>query len=421
MNKSFLTVLLILIFPLLIHSQNRGEVGRYGSKFIWVGTGETFIPNYIMFDVLPRFINPDGPTSFQESVAQTGNYSDLRFITEENLNRFIDEFMLRHGFNGIHVPVFGQWFHIGDNFVTEKDTVPDPETFEKLALLINRVYEAGGSTYIWLWGDHQRKWTSKSTRDGIMGKQEKLVLDMIAEKLGPLNGWYMGYGFDLWEWVNEQELKAWHEYMWAKPGWNKLIGARGKGGENQIYEGMDFSSYEIIKPWSWYDDLVRAKNLRPLKPVMSGDRYRIRRYPPSNWREKDYNEEETRRGLWHHAMAGGIAAIWGNLDSSGVYSNRKELKCFSIFWNDHKRFRRDMVIDNSLTNGYCLRESDKYFVYYKEETDKLEYSFSGKPKKVVVVDTKNKYHETILGVKGAGSYVFTAPYISDWAIAVEEM
>ena len=135
--------------------------------------------------------------------------------------------------------------------------------------------------------------------------------------------------------------------------------------------------------------------------------------------EKDYNEEETRRGLWHHTMAGGIGAIWGNLDSTGIYANKDELKCFSVFWNDHKRFRKDMVIDNSLTNGYCLKEGDKYYVFYKEDTNELTYSFSGKSKKVVAVDTKKEYHEIDLGVKKAGSYTFPAPYLSDWAIAVE--
>ncbi len=402
-------------------SKDRGEVGTYKNKFIWTGTGQAFVPNYIMLDALTRNIRPADGEVFQELdfPFQTGNYSDLRFITEENLDIFIDEFLHGHGFNGVHVPVYGQWFHIGDNLVTENDTVPDPETFEKLSMIIKKVYEAGGSTYLWVWGDHARKWTSESTKDGIMGKQEKLLMDMIADKLGPLNGWFMGYGFDLWEWVTGQELKEWHDYMWSKPEWNKLLGARAHKNElNQIYEGLDFSDYEFHKPW--YDELVAMINARPVKPSLSGDRYRIRRNPPSRWPEKDYNEEETRRGLWHHSMAGGIGAIWGNLDSPGIYSNKYELKCFSVFWNDNNRFRKDMIIDNSLTNGYCLRESDNYYVFYKENTNEIEYEFSGKSKKVIAVDTKKKYHEISLGLKKSGDYIFQAPYTSDWAIAVED-
>jgi hypothetical protein len=401
-------------------TSDRGEIGVYKNKFIWTGTGQAFVPNYIMIDALTRNIRPDEAMAFSELnfPFQTGNYSDLRFITEENLDQFIQEFMHGHGFNGVHVPVYGQWFHIGENLVTVDDTVTDPETFEKLAMIINKVYDAGGSTYLWVWGDHDRRWTPKSTKGGIMGEQEKRVMDMIAEKLGPLNGWMMGYGFDLWEWVSGEELKKWHDYMWAKPGWNKLLGARAdKNKLNQIYEGLDFSDYEWHKPW--YDELVAMVDARPNKPSLSGDRYRIRNNPPSRWPEKDYNEEETRRGLWHHIMAGGVGAIWGNMDGTGVYSNKDQLKCFSVFWNDRNRFKKDMEPDNSRTDGYCLREGDKYYVFYKEDTDKLMYGFDGRTKKVVAVDTKKPYQEIDLGRMKPGDHVFNAPHVSDWAIAVE--
>ena len=402
-------------------SIERGEVGIYKDKFIWTGTGEAFVPNFIMMEALTRNLRPAESEAFKELnfPFKTGNYTDLRFVTEKNLNEFIDEFIYGHGFNGVHVPVFGQWFHIGDNDVTINDSVPDPETFEKLALIIRKVYEAGGSTYIWIWGDHQRKWTSKSTKDGIMGREEKLVMDMIAEKLGPLNGWFMGYGFDLHEWVTGAEIQEWHSYMWSKPGWNKLLGAR-DGHVNkltQFYEGLDFSSYEFHKPW--YDELIKMINKRPSKPSFSGDRYRIRRSPPSRWPDKDYSEEETRRGLWHHTMAGGVGAIWGNLDGNGIYANKDELKCFSVFWNDNKRFRKNMVTDNSQTDGYCLRESDQYYVFYKEDTNVVKYTFSGKRKNVIAVDTRKAYQEISLGKKSSGEYVFRAPYPSDWALAVE--
>ncbi|MDD2248063.1 MAG: hypothetical protein PHC39_13505 [Proteiniphilum sp.] len=353
-------------------SHERGNVGTWKNKFIWTGTGEVFVPNFIMIDAIFRNIETEKPEKNQEY--------DFSLIDEKDVDKFIEEFMHGHGFNGVHLPVFGQWFHIGDNIVTEKDSIPDPKTFDKIAMIIEKVYEAGGATYLWVWGDHQRRWTSKSTKGGIMGKQEKAVMDMIAEKLGPLNGWFMGYGFDLWEWVSEENLKQWHDYMWAKPGWNHLLGARASQNEfSQIYEGLDFSDYEYHKPW--YDELVAMINTRPEKPSLSGDRYRIRRYPPSPWPKKDYNEEETRRGLWHHTMAGGIGAIWGNMDSFGIYSNKEELKCFSIFWNDNKRFKKDVVIDSSITDGYCLRSSDKVYVFYKEDTDIINYSISGETKK----------------------------------------
>ena len=394
---SCLVLILLVTGVLALYRNDRGEVGTYKNKFIWTGTGKAFVPNYIMIDVLSGKLNE---------------------ITEENLDSFIDEFIHGHGFTGVHVGVAGQWFHIGDSKITANDTVPDIRTFEKLALIIEKVYQAGGCTHIWLWGDDQRDQTPKSTRDGVMGRQDKMILNMIAQKLGPLKGWTMGYGFDLFEWTNEQQLSEWHDYMWSKPGWNHLLGARSNKNElNQISEKMDYSSYEYHKPW--YDTLRVMINKRPSKPSFSEDRYRIRNNPPSKWPEKDYNEDETRRSLWHHTMAGGIAGIWGTLDGDGIYGNKDALKCFSIFWNDKKRFKKDMVVDNDATNGYGLRESDTHYVVYKEDTDKVAYVFKGKAKRVVAVDTKKKYKEIELGKLKAGDHIFEAPYVSDWAMSVE--
>ncbi len=393
----FRTILLLFMFTLQAGAQTseRGHVGAYKTKYVWQGTDQAFVPNYIMIDVLSN---------------------KLSNINETNLDVFIDEFIFGHGFNGVHVPVYGQWFHIDETAVTEGDSTLDPRTFIKLDLLIRKVYEAGGCTHLWLWGDDSRKQTARRTPGGIMGKTEKMLLDSIAVKLGPLPGWTMGYGFDLWEWVSKDQLQSWHDYLWAKPGWNHLLGARsGKNEIDQIYHGLDYSSYEIHKPW--YETLVTIINADPLKPSFSEDRYRIRH--PGKYPDKDYNAKETLRGLWHHTMAGGVAAIWGNLDGDGIYPNKDALKCFSVFWNDNRRFKKDMVIDNALTDGYCLRERERYYVFYKEECNELKYAFQGDPKSIIAVDIKRAYVEIDLGVKLAGEYLFEAPYPSTWAIAVE--
>ncbi|MBZ0255185.1 hypothetical protein K8I31_03940, partial [bacterium] len=354
-----------------------------------------FVPNYIMIDVI-------------------GN--DLSKISEQQMDRFIDEFIVGHGFNGVHIPVLGQWFHIGDMVVTKQDETPDERTLDKLAMIIQKVYDAGGCTHLWMWGDDSRSQTTKSTRGGIMGPQEKRLLDAIAKKLGPLKGWSMGYGFDLWEWVNGDQLKQWHSYLWSKPGWNHLLGARSETNKlTQIYEGLDYSSYEYHKPW--YDDLVEMINRRPQKPSFSEDRYRIRH--PSKYPDKDYNADETRRGLWHHAMAGGVAAIWGNLDGDGVYPNKDALKCFSIFWNDKGRLKKDMATDNAITDGYCLNDSGRSYVFYKENCKTIHFKLNGAPKTAVAVDARKAYAEINLGQLNAGGHTFEAPYESDWAIAVE--
>ncbi len=53
-------------------------------------------------------------------------------------------------------------------------------------MIITEVYDAGACAHLWVWGDHSRGWTSKSTEEGIMGQQERNLMDKIAEELGPL-------------------------------------------------------------------------------------------------------------------------------------------------------------------------------------------------------------------------------------------
>jgi hypothetical protein len=78
-----------------------------------------------------------------------------------------------------------------------------------------------------------------------------------------------------------------------------------------------------------------------------------------------------------------------------------------------------MVVDNSITDGYALREANRYYVFYKEKCQTIEYELEGVPKQVIAVDTRLAYKEIVLGQKSAGVHTFEAPYESDWTIAVE--
>lgn len=251
-NRTILFLLIILSLTNFKSEIDRGHITHYNNKYMWSKTKRTFVPNYVMIDMLAN-------------QRENGNDNDLSLITEEDIDAFIFKFIIEHGFNGIHIPVYGQWFHIGDNKVKNIDKKIDQKTFDKLKLIINKVYETGGCTHIWLWGDAQREQTSKSLSSGIMGAEEKYLLDEIHKQLNLLNGWTMGYGFDLWEWVEVHQLKAWHDYLWQKDGWKHLLGARASKNElNQIYEGLDYSGYEYHKPS--YNELKTMINKRPSKP-----------------------------------------------------------------------------------------------------------------------------------------------------------
>ena len=110
----------------------------------------------------------------------------------------------------------------------------------------------------------------------------------------------MGYGFDLFEWVDGKQLAQWHDFMHAQLGWLHLLGARaGTNWLAQLSEALDYASYEQHRPD--YEKYVQTIDRRPDKPSFSEDRLRIRQ--SSRYATKDYSTERTRRGLWHSAMA----------------------------------------------------------------------------------------------------------------------
>src|SRR5690606_21976779 len=118
-----------------------------------------------------------------------------------------------------------------------------------------------------------------------------------------LPGWSMGYGFDLWEWVSDEQLEDWHGYMHGQLGWKTIIGGRahrhGTPLEQLMTDRLDYLGYETHRPD--YDTYVKALELYPDRPAFMEDRFRLR--DPSPYPRKDYDLDLTRRGLWHSAMA----------------------------------------------------------------------------------------------------------------------
>jgi hypothetical protein len=375
-----------------------GFITNYGSKWGRLGIDEAFVPQYVMY------CDPD---KFGRNPARID--ADIR------------EFFVGHGFNGFHIGVLGRWFDLEktrSNEITSADPNPDPRTFEALELLLSKVHAAGGVVHIWAWGDEQRRMTPK--RWGMNGKVDRRLQRYICARLGPLPGWSMGYGFDLQEWVSGKDLKLWHEYMHEHLGWPHYLGGRAPD-LTQIYSGLDYSSYQQHRPD--YDMYVKAIKQYGDKPTFLEDRFRVRKnvYP-----EKDYDFEMTRRGLWHSTMAGGAANIWGNLLNprpdgvSHPYPNKHQILTWSKFWKN--RFKKQMVRDNSMTDGVCLKVPGKLLVFYKEDTDSIKMDLGELKGKfdAVAVDTRSPYKEIELtGLKLDTGQIFKAPYRSDWAVAVK--
>ena len=391
----------------------RGFVTNCREKWMWMANEQVFVPQFVMYRTPKYFFNqPD------------------------KIDADIQTWFIEHGFNGLHVMVFHAWF---DLEVSEgagklgsykelgtRNPDPDRRTFEALEMLITKVHKAGGVVHIWMWGDEGRRQTPRGLTGGINGPVDQRLQRYIAARLGPIPGWTMGYGYDNWEWNDREKQEAWHAYMHQHLGWPHMLGVRWEKNQlTQATEALDYSSYEQHKPD--YDKYVETILARPHKPSFSEDRFRVR---GADSQPKDYSLDETRRGLWHSIMAGGVANIWGNqirLDGnvawdeagSNPYPNKHQIKtCFRFFSG---RFLKDMERANHLTDGYGLKNSSlTNFVFYKEDATALLIDLSGIKGSMyaIAVDTKKSYEEINLGRIDAVKQTWTAPYISDWAIAV---
>jgi len=433
--------------------QAHGFIKSIGNKWAWKGTDEAFIPQYVMAKHVDTFYN-----------------TDRQRVDEVAIEREITEFIDEHGFTGFHVQVRGCWFDLeGD---PHGKTDPDLRTYEVLETLIRMVHARGGACHLWMWGKDRGKGSDgpRAILGAPMNEPDRRNLRYIAARLGPLPGWSMGYGYDTENlWASPREMDAWKSYLERHFGWDHFIGARvgfdekgtyGRYGKNipkaplnakynapigdkyTAWLGGDYIGYTSYRPL--YDRYVKVIEHQSRKPSFEEDRFRIR--DAKQWTHKDYDVELTRKGLWHSAMAGGVANIWGHLlpdsDRGGSQPyNRGNprikhlIKTYATFFRDKRRFRADFIRDNSLADprtgttekpkpsdiSVCLRNPQRtHFVFYKENCSSVGMDLTAmrSSQQAVAVDAKSSYKEIDLGTLSPKQHDWQAPHRSDWAIAV---
>ncbi len=367
MKNPFLTAFFIILKLAVclstLPAQNKGSVTNFGSKWGWTGTNEAFVPQLAMYGT---------PANFHNNPAK--------------IDSDIQTFIVDHGFNGFHVSVACRWFDLDEKDCTSisgSNPNIDIRTFDALEDLITKTHAAGGMVHIWMWGDAERGQNPSVRPDwgGLNGSVEMNLLQEIANRLGPLPGWTMGYGFDVDEWATQAQATTWHNSLQSFLPQFHFLGARPAGpntGTNHSAfiswnQGFDYSSYEHHKPT--YDVYTAALDALPGKPVMSEDRFRIRNPP----RSKDYTPDETRQGLWNSTMAGGVANIWGNLTNGGShatgsapYPNEDQIKTYSLFFEN--RFKKDMTSSSSGTVRSLTRSSNTDYIFYQNSTSSIQIS-----------------------------------------------
>lgn len=145
-----------------------------------------------------------------------------------------------------------------------------------------------------------------------------------------------------------------------------------------------------------------------------------------DWSYKDYSEELTRRGLWHAALAGGVANIWGNLlpsadqEGSRPYQIKDLIKTYALFFEN--RFKKEMQTEKKGEVLSLKTPDHSNMIFYQEDTDEVTLDLKEAPADMpaIAVDTKKAYQEIRLDALSPEVHVWKAPYRSDWAIAVGE-
>ncbi|WP_239479617.1 Ig-like domain-containing protein [Actibacterium sp. 188UL27-1] len=375
------------------------------------------------------------------------------------IKSFVDNFIGKHGFTGVHIPnLAAQLFNINsksDTYGTEIDgrqgNNPDPRAFKALEDIITAVHKAGGVVHIWPWGDSARGQTPDQLPGGENGAVHDRIIEYMADRLGPLPGWTLGYGFDNFEWTTPQQAAQAARYFDQQSGYEHLSGIRGGASVRRDTDhsketkwhkaGQDFADYEHHEPG--YQAYVKAFQASNGLPVQSGDRFRIR---GEDGPGKDFTAEQTIDTLWISTMAGGASGIYGNLTRSNgkeINSNegslsyssaiQAQIKTWNKFFIENDRFELDSTRANHLTGGpskkqYALESKSKdHVVVYAEDTNVVTLNLgklSGDKDwkggaKVIAVNTEAGYREIDLGNVSLTNQTVKLPKKGDWAVFVE--
>jgi hypothetical protein len=326
-------------------------------------------------------------------------------------NAYADE-ALAHGCAAIFAHINNQWLAIGHNrWDTHSSVDPDRETFEMLESIINTARAKGVSVHIWMWGDEDRKWTQIGLDGGINGVVDQRIQRYICARLGPVPGWTISYGFDLQEWVTQAQVETWGNYMLARLGWPKMLMARTEG----IFttpDNLPVNSQDNRPSSGFYTNAETELARTPTRPTKYERRFLYNR-------DNVWDMQTTRRAMWQFAIAGGATAHWGPLWGDNTpYSNPEQMAAHRLFWKD--RLLLDMTPDNDLTNGWALADTNDHYVFYREGVASIDLDLSGASSSLpaVAIDTLLAYAEIDIGPLSATNQTWTAPYSSDWVVAV---
>ena len=302
---------------------------------------------------------------------------------------------------------------------------PRFKTFEILEKAIIQAHQRGMRIHLWMWGDQARKATPIPLEDGINGTIDKRLQRYIAARLGPLPGWSMGYGFDLHEWTNQENLNEWASYLHSHFGWEHLLSARGfvlKEGNNiNSYDGFgrNVPLHTTTHGPKGYLEVLEDMNSDTRLPHLYEERHS---YLRGGFK---LDMDGTRRLIWWEMMAGGMGGWFGFYPSKSKayqggypYPKPAQFRTAKQFWD--KFYLLSMKPE--FIDGNCVLSSsnDQQMILYAEDTDevKLDLSTFGGNLNGVAIDTKKEYQEIVINKLERKDNSWKSPYKSDWVIVL---
>ncbi|MGD8499134.1 MAG: DUF5060 domain-containing protein, partial [Phycisphaerales bacterium] len=391
----------------------KGFLTHVGNKYAIQVKDDTDLRGYLFNVYMSRVEYPAFLDEFGSDLVEVEKKA-LAYLAEAREN----------GFEIIFLHVNNNWFKFGVRRHDEHDSAsPDPAAFGVLETIVKTVHQAGGRAHIWAWGDESRKWTPRGVPGGINGRTDRRLQRYIAARLGPLPGWTIGYGFDLHEWANTEQLNAWAAFLHKNFGWQHLGCARG----HRLEGAFNVNSYDGFGR----DVPLRTTSHGPadyqeIAEDLDGDSARPHLYEERHSYKREgfkLDMDGTRRLLWWESMAGGMGGFYGFYpDSPHPYPNPEQLRAHYKFWHTKERFKLDMQRADSLTgSGHVLSaRSSTHYIFYRENTSSIRMDLSDMKgtQPAIAVDTKKEYTEIEVGRLANIEHVWKAPYRSDWAIAV---
>lgn len=386
------------------NKQSHGFLGIRGQKFVRYsgdnGRVEGFIPN-IWMNYRKEVVGPEG--------MKKCGWSPVTYLmgNNERWRNYLDQ-AWAHGCNGVQILPQRDLLDMESS-----EHNPHIENFRILEKAIIKAHEREMIVNVFLWGDAARGWTPP---DGINSESDLRFNRYLAARLGPLPGWYISLGFDLLEWVGEEDTEAWASHLKQKLGWYHPIGARK---EKNYIPNLEIYSTDYRISGNWYENTREQFETGGNKPIEYSRRF-------SYLRDGVWDMDATRQAFWAFAMAGGAGSIWGHYpddncsaSNPGNYPNPEQLRTHRQFWEN--RFLSSLEPVNNISDGHVLKNYDNtHFVVYKENTSSININIAGKssPLPVVAIDCKASYTEIDYGSLKPGNHKISLPHHSDWVIAI---